>query len=144
MITSIELAEARHLLRLDPAQAEVLLLKLEARLRGEEADFDGYCDRLDRDAAAVLAADAAVLEALDAADATVAAMTPDDGRVPCPECNGHDSRYCRTCDGIGDVPAPDCRARGGSGREDRETGEGCRNCMGTGKAAAPPAKGGAS
>jgi hypothetical protein len=29
----------------------------------------------------------------------------DDETVPCPECNCHDSRYCRTCDGIGEVPA---------------------------------------
>jgi hypothetical protein len=26
-------------------------------------------------------------------------------RVPCPECDGRGDRYCRTCDGIGAVPA---------------------------------------
>jgi hypothetical protein len=75
MIHSSELAELRQLLGYDPEQALGLLQKLEARLREEEADFDGYCERLDRQAAGVFAAaDAGVLAALDAADAAAAAL----------------------------------------------------------------------
>jgi hypothetical protein len=152
MVTSSELAELRQLLGRDPEQALGLLERLETRLREEEADFDGFCERLDRQAAGVLAADAGVLAALDRADAAAAALEaeldrdaeavlteaartgaacgivrkraqlgafaggrvrPDskmtqlrdfDGdRIPCPECDGRGERYCRTCDGIGEV-----------------------------------------
>jgi hypothetical protein len=49
MVTSIELAEVRQLLSSDPERAVARLRDLEARLREEEEDFDGYCDRLDRE-----------------------------------------------------------------------------------------------
>jgi hypothetical protein len=53
------------------------------------------------------------LHLLDEIDDQLAALErdADDGRVPCPTCNYHDSRYCPTCDGIGEVPAV---AKGGA------------------------------
>ena len=34
-------------------------------------------------------------------------LADDDGRVPCPACEGRGDRFCVLCDGIGEVARPD-------------------------------------